>query len=83
MSYIENFIYRSMEWHYTQTKNTGFERPKFIKQIITEEVERGLLRATLEFTNYNFKKAADVVGMSITVLKQRVKSYGINIPKFM
>lgn len=81
MSYIENFIYRSMEWHYAQTKNKGFEQPKYIKQILTEEVERGLLRATLEFANYDLKQVGEMVGMSIALLKQKIKCYGIGSHK--
>lgn len=81
MSYIENFIYRSMEWHYAQIKSKGLDRPKYIKQILTEEVERGLLRATLEFANYDLKQVGEMVGMSIALLKQKIKCYGIGSHK--
>lgn len=69
------------EWHYAQIKNKGLEQPKYIKQILTEEVERGLLRATLEFANYDLKQAAPMVGVSIALLKQKIKCYGIGSHK--
>ena len=48
MTHIENFIYRAMEHHYQQSASIGHKTPTFIKSFVNEEVERGLIKATLE-----------------------------------
>ncbi len=49
--------------------------------LIHEEVERGLIQATLEYTGFNLTSCADVLGMSITTLRSKLKKYNIFVLK--
>ena len=82
MSYIENFAYTVAESHYEETRDKGNEKPKFMHDIITEEIERGLIRATLEYTGFHFSNTAEVLGVSTTMLKKKIKKYDIFIMDF-
>ena len=73
MTYIENFIYHSCEWHYQQDKTQNIKL-KFMLDLINEEAERGLIRSTLEYTGFHIGNTAEVLGISPSTLKKKIKS---------
>ena len=78
MTHIENFIYRAMEHHYQQSASIGHKTPTFIKSFVNEEVERGLIKATLEFTGANLKQTSKILGISMGLLKKKMYAYDMH-----
>ena len=72
MTYIKDFIYHSMEWHYQELKSKKI-KPEFMHDFISEEVEKGLICATLDFTGFHLKNTAEVLGMSPSTLNKKIK----------
>jgi two-component system response regulator HydG len=48
---------------------------------IREDMERNLILETLQKTEYNKKKAAELLNMSRTTLYNKLGKYGISLPK--
>ena len=82
MSYIENFAYAVADNHYTKIKSKSDDQPRFMHELMTEEIERGLIRATLEYTGFHFGNTAEVLGMSTATLKKKIKKYDIYVVDF-
>jgi len=81
MSYIENFIYHSCQWHYQESKNKSI-KPRFMLELINEEVERGLIRSALEYTGFHMDNTAEILGVCPSTLKKKIKKYDIYILDF-
>ena len=52
-------------------------RPGHLYEMVLREVEEPLLRATLEYTEGNQSRAADILGLNRGTLRKKLKNYGI------
>ncbi|WP_157966635.1 helix-turn-helix domain-containing protein [Fastidiosibacter lacustris] len=77
MSHIEKFIYATAEARYENARKDPTDQPRFTLSIVTEEVERGLIEATLAYTGFHLTNTAEVLGISSATLKAKIKKYGI------
>ena len=53
-------------------------KPGHLYEMVLREVEEPLLRATLEYTEGNQSRAADILGINRGTLRKKLKLYGIN-----
>lgn len=56
----------------------GETTPDNLHQIIMNEVERPLIRAVLDHTDGNQSRAADILGITRTTLRNRIKRYKLD-----
>lgn len=52
--------------------------PRQLYQMVMEEVELPLLQVTLEFANGNQSKASELLGLSRTTLRKKLKQHGLD-----
>jgi Fis family transcriptional regulator len=53
-------------------------KPGHLYEMVLREVEEPLLRATLEYTEGNQSRAADILGINRGTLRKKLKLYGIS-----
>lgn len=56
----------------------GETAPENLHQIIMNEVERPLIRAVLDHTDGNQSRAAEILGITRTTLRNRIKRYKLD-----
>lgn len=59
-------------------KDMGDAEPRAVYRMILEEVEPALFAAILNHTGGNQSRAAAILGMTRTTLRQRLRQYGLN-----
>jgi Fis family transcriptional regulator len=57
--------------------NIGGEQPVDFYSILLEEIERPLLEALINYTNYNQVRMAHILGISRGTLRKKLKQYGL------
>ena len=57
--------------------NIGGEQPVDFYSILLEEIERPLLEALINYTNYNQVRMAQILGISRGTLRKKLKQYGL------
>ena len=80
MSYLEQFVYGIAKHHY-EGLNGKTMKPKCMLDIFNEELERGLIQATLEYNGFHIGTSAEAMGMSTNTLRSKLKKYDIFILK--
>jgi len=81
-SNIERFIYAIAEMRYEEARKNPQDEPRFMMSLVTEEIERGLIEATLAYTGFHLNNTAEVLGISPATLRSKIKKYGIFILDF-
>lgn len=81
-SNIERFIYAIAEMRYEEARRNPQDEPRFMLSLVTEEIERGLIHATLAYTGFHLSNTAEVLGISPATLKAKIKKYDIFILDF-
>ena len=81
-SNIERFIYAIAEMRYEEAIRNPQDEPRFMLSLVTEEIERGLIEATLAYTGFHLSNTAEVLGISPATLKAKIKKYDIFVLDF-
>ena len=81
-SNIERFIYAIAEMRYEEARKNPQDVPRFMMTLVTEEIERGLIAATLAYTGFHLGNTAETLGINATTLKAKIKKYDIFVLDF-
>ena len=67
-------VHAAMEFYFGHAKDST---PKNIYEMVIGEVERPLLKTTLQHTDGNQKLAAEILGLNRATLRKKLINYGL------
>lgn len=81
MTYIRDFVYHALEHHYKELKEKHV-KPRYMYELINEEMEKGLITATLEYSGFHLGNTAEILGISPATLNKKIKKHDIFVLNF-
>jgi Fis family transcriptional regulator len=72
---LRDQVSKAMKKYFKQLDQNNL--PIGVYQLVLKEVELPLLKAVMEFSNYNQSKAAKILGINRTTLRTKLEKYKI------
>ena len=72
---LRDEVSKAMKKYFKQLDQNNL--PIGVYQLVLKEVELPLLKAVMEFSNYNQSKAAKILGINRTTLRTKLEKYKI------